>query len=148
MKEKKIFGYILIVLFLIYIISLFVRNDNEKFNISLINNNLFIKFPNKMLVKSYAIKDYEKTNRSNTNETFEYRTILEKEYYQEVNEVVIKDISNYGIKENHAYFYIMFQEDDKNSSSKLKTLTFCLKNKEVLLKSSNEKDADFIKRCH
>lgn len=148
MKEKKIVGYIIIGFFLIYIISFFIRNENEKFTISLVNNNLLIKFPNKIFVKDYAIKDYEETNQSNINKIFEYKTILEKEYYQEVNEVFIRDISNYGIKENHAYFYTMFQEDNKNSSKKLKSLGFCIKKDFVLVQGSKEKDSDFINKCH
>lgn len=148
LKEKKLVGYIIVSLFFIYIISFFIGNENEKFNISLVNNNLLIIFPNKILVKDYAIKDYEEINKSNINETFEYKTIFKTEYYQEVSEIVIKDISNYNIKENHAYFYVMSQEDERNSNSKLKTLGFCLKNKEVLLKGSKEKDNDFIKKCH
>ncbi|MFH4289104.1 hypothetical protein WAJ05_19855, partial [Acinetobacter baumannii] len=60
MKEKKIVGYTLIVLFLISIIFMLNKNKNEEFKISLIHDSLVINFPNKIFVKNYAIKDFEK----------------------------------------------------------------------------------------
>ncbi|MDC5569275.1 hypothetical protein NRB13_19075, partial [Acinetobacter baumannii] len=73
MKEKKIIGYTLIVLFLISIIFMLNKNKNEEFKISLIHDSLVINFPNRIFVKNYAIKDFEKDNFSNSNGPIEYR---------------------------------------------------------------------------
>ncbi|MGQ1304672.1 hypothetical protein [Acinetobacter baumannii] len=72
MKEKKIIGYTLIVLFLISIIFILNKNKNEEFKISLIHDSLVINFPNRIFVKNYAIKDFEKDNFSNSNGPIEY----------------------------------------------------------------------------
>lgn len=146
MKEKKLVGYTLIALFLISII--FVLNKNKEFKIILVNNNLTIEFPNKIFVKYYAIKDFEKNPSANETDISEYKTILEKSYYKKVDHISISNISNYNIRSNHAYFYVMTQENDKELNARLKSIGFCLKHNYVLLQKNREKDSDFIKNCH
>ena len=141
MKEKKVVGYILIFGFFLYIIFYFIKDNNANYKISFTNDSLDIIFPNEIFLKSYNIKDYDK------NELGEYPIILEKEIYQDITKIRIDDISSLGIKSNHAYFYTMFQEDDKNPNKRLKSLGFCIKNDTVLIQSSNEEDLNFINEC-
>lgn len=77
----------------------------------------------------------------------EYKKILGRETYQYVDNIKIENISDLGIKLNHAYFYTMFREDEKNPSSRLKSFGFCIKKDTVLIQSSNEKDFNFINEC-
>lgn len=148
MKEKKIVGYTLIILFLISIIFMLNKNKDEEFKISLIQNSLVINFPNKIFVKNYAIKDFEKDNFSTQNGPTEYRKVLENSYYKEVNYIKIENISKYNIIPDHAYFYVMTQENDHDLNARLKSLGFCIKGNSVLLQNSREKDSDFIEKCH
>ncbi|OCA07122.1 hypothetical protein XM61_19055, partial [Acinetobacter pittii] len=97
MKEKKIVGYVLVTLFLISIIFMLNKNKNEEFKISLIHDSLVINFPNKIFVKNYAIKDFEKDNFSTPNGPTEYRKVLENSYYKEVDHIKIENISKYNI---------------------------------------------------
>ncbi|ENX39205.1 hypothetical protein [Acinetobacter sp. NIPH 2100] len=146
MKEKKLVGYTLIALLLIYII--FVLDKHEEFRITLVNDDLTIEFPNEIFVKHYAIKDFEKNISSNATEISEYKTILEKSYYKKVDHISISNIYNYSIRSNHAYFYVMTQENDKELNARLNSIGFCLKNNYVLMQKSREKDSDFITKCH
>ena len=148
MKEKKIVGYVLVTLFLISIIFMLNKNKNEEFKISLIHDSLVINFPNKIFVKNYAIKDFEKDNFSTPNGPTEYRKVLENSYYKEVDHIKIENISKYNIIPDHAYFYVMTQENDHDLNARLKSLGFCIKWNSVLLQSSREKDSDFIEKCH
>lgn len=141
MKEK-ITGYILIFLFITYLIFNFTKNRNSDFNAKLISGDLEISFPNNIFVKDYVIKDFER-NTSN-----EYKIIMEQKLYQDVAKIVIKDISNYNIQPNHAYFYQMAQDNSKEPTKKFKTLGFCIKINTVILQKSREKDIHFIDRCH
>lgn len=141
MKEK-ITGYILIFLFITYLIFNFTKNRNSDFNAKLISGDLEISFPNNIFVKDYVIKDFER-NTSN-----EYKIIMEQKLYQDVAKIVIKDISNYNIQPNHAYFYQMAQDNSKEPTKKFKTLGFCIKRNTVILQKSREKDIHFIDRCH
>ncbi|USE84079.1 hypothetical protein [Acinetobacter tibetensis] len=148
MKDRKIIGYTLIALFLLSIIFILNKNKHEEFKISLINDSLVINFPNKIFVKNYAIKDFEKDNFSNSNGPKEYRKVLENSYYKEVDHIKIENISKYNIIPDHAYFYVMTQENDHDLNASLKSLGFCIKGNNVLLQNSREEDSAFIEKCH
>ena len=142
MKDKRITGYILIFLFISYLIFNFTQNKNSDFNAKLISSDLEISFPNNIFVKDYVVKDFER-NTSN-----EYKIVMEQKLYQDVAKIVIKDISNYNIQPNHAYFYQMAQDNSKEPTKQFKTLGFCIKINTVILQKSREKDTHFIDRCH
>lgn len=146
MKDKKLVGYILIALLLVFIF--FVLNKNEEFRLILVNDSLTFEFPNEIFVKHYAIKDFERHTPAEENEISEYKTILEKSYYKEVDHITINNISKYGIRSNHAYFYVMTQENSKDLNARLKSIGFCLKKDQILLQNSREQDLKFIEKCH
>lgn len=106
------------------------------------NNNLEILFPNMIRVQSYEIRDYEKGGNGSA-----YKTIFSSKLYRKTNKVQINDIKRYGIKPNNAYFYSMFQEDEKNPTRRLKSLGFCIKGGSVIIQGSRERDSDFINSC-
>lgn len=141
MKEKKLIGYILIFCFFLYIIFYFIKDNNSNYKATFLDDELDIIFPHKIFLKSYEIKDYEK------NELGEYKKILGREIYQDIDKIKIENISDLGIKLNHAYFYTMFQEDEKKPNSRLKSFGFCIKKDTVLIQNSNEKDFNFINEC-
>jgi len=141
MKNKKFIGYILIFGLFFYLIFIFMKDENLNYKIIFNNNDLDIILPNEVFLKSYEIKDYDK------NELGEYKKLLEREVYKDMKKVRIENISEFGIKPNHAYFYTMFQEDDKNPNRRLKSLGFCITKDLVRIQKSRESDSNFIKIC-
>lgn len=142
MREKEVVGYLLILMLIIYLIFSFLKNENSSFQMNVNNNNLEILFPNAIWVQSYEIRDYEKRENG-----LAYKTVLSSVLLKKTNKVQINDIKRYGIKPNNAYFYSMFQEDEKNPTRRLKSLGFCIKAQIVIIQGSRERDSDFINNC-
>ena len=145
-KFQKKIGYALILIFIGFFVLNYFKNENSKYKMKVYNDSLEIIFPNEIQLKGYKIRSYE-DNDIDVNGLSSYKILLSEEMNKNTDRILINKLSKYNIKQNHAYFYTMFQEDDKNPNKRLKSLGFCIKNDTVLIQSSNEKDFNFINEC-
>lgn len=148
MKKVKLTGFSILIFSIILCIFYFNKASKSNLEIILNNKNLEIIFPYDIQVTYYEIADYESKETIKINEPSAYKRLIKQQYIANTSKITINNYENLNIQTNHAYFFLMAQDNDKEPNRPFKSIGFCIKNNQIIQQKYKESETSLIQKCH